>query len=149
MIIRELRPDEYDAWLDLRALLWPEQSRADLAHEQAEMQSDPNRNRTFVAVAENGELSGFVEVSIRDWAEGCATRPVGYLEGWYVVPEQRGTGVGRALIRAAEQWAREQGCTELASDADPENELSRRAHTACGFEDVGLVRCFRKSLAIG
>jgi len=38
--------------------------------------------------------------------------------------------------------------SELASDADPENELSHRAHTACGFADVGLVRCYRKSLEV-
>ena len=27
-----------------------------------------------------------------------------------------------------------------------DNELSRLAHLACGFEDVALVRCFRKPL---
>ena len=47
---------------------------------------------------------------------------------------------------AAEAWGRGHRCTEFASDADPENEVSRRAHGAVGFEDVGLVRCFRKDL---
>ena len=57
-----------------------------------------------------------------------------------------GEFIGRALVRAAEHWARAQGCMEMASDADPQNEASHRAHTACGFEDVGLVRCFHKPL---
>jgi L-amino acid N-acyltransferase YncA len=52
-----------------------------------------------------------------------------------------------AVLVAAERWAREQGCTEFASDAKPDNELSTRAHHALGFEDAGLIRCFRKSLA--
>ena len=52
----------------------------------------------------------------------------------------------RVLLRAAEEWGRAQGCTEFASDADPENAISIDAHLALGFEDAGMVRCFRKSL---
>src|SRR5262245_38398644 len=37
---------------------------------------------------------GFVELSRRLYAEGCATSPVGFLEGWYVVPEYRRRGIG-------------------------------------------------------
>lgn len=44
---------------------------------------------------------GFVEASLRPYAEGCDTRPVGYLEGGYVAPEWRGQGIGRALVEAA------------------------------------------------
>jgi aminoglycoside 6'-N-acetyltransferase I len=57
--------------------------------------------------------------------------------------------VGRALIAAAERWGRQEGCTEFASDAEPDNEVSRRAHSAVGFEEVGLVRCFRKQIGGG
>jgi aminoglycoside 6'-N-acetyltransferase I len=94
----------------------------------------------------DAEPAGFAELSIRAYAEGCATENVGYLEGWYVAPAYRHLGVGRALVRAAEEWARGRGCRELASDTEPENELSREAHLGCGFEDVALVRCFRKVL---
>ena len=38
------------------------------------------------------------------------------------------------------------GCTELASDAQPDNETSIAAHLALGFSDEGLVRCFSKKL---
>jgi len=68
---------------------------------------------------------------------------VAYLEGWFVAPEPRGQGGGRALVAAAEAWGREQGCRELASDTEHENDVSTAAHLALGFEDVGLVRCFR------
>ncbi len=92
------------------------------------------------------EPVGFAELSLRPWAEGCSTSPVGYLEGWYVVPGARESGVGRALLSAGEAWAREQGCTEFASDAESANALGRAAHLASGFREVGVVRCFRKAL---
>jgi aminoglycoside 6'-N-acetyltransferase I len=71
---------------------------------------------------------------------------VAYLEGWFVSPEARGTGVGRALIAAAEEWGRLQGCTEFASAAEADNDVSAAAHRAVGFTEAGLVRCFRKDL---
>ncbi len=89
---------------------------------------------------------GFVELSLRAYAEGCQSDNVAYVEGWYVVPEARGRGAGRALMQAAEEWARRQGCTELASDAALDDTASAAAHRALGFDEVGQVRCFRKPL---
>jgi GNAT superfamily N-acetyltransferase len=40
---------------------------------------------------------------------------VAYLEGWFVRAASRRQSVGRALIEAVEEWARHNGCTELAS----------------------------------
>jgi aminoglycoside 6'-N-acetyltransferase I len=94
-------------------------------------------------------LLGFAEVSRRPYAEGCETSPVGFLEGWYVVPECRRQGIGRALVAAAEAWARALGCREFASDALVENTLSAAAHRALGFEEVVVIRCFRKGLSSG
>ena len=96
---------------------------------------------------EEGKLLGFAELSIRPYAEGCLSDRVPFLEGWYVVPEARRRGIGRALVAAAEDWARAQGCTEFASNALVDNELSAAAHHALGFEEVEIVRCFRKSLS--
>jgi aminoglycoside 6'-N-acetyltransferase I len=102
-----------------------------------------------VLVAEDqasSALIGLAEVSRRTYAEGCETSPVGFLEGWYVVPERRRQGIGRALVDAAEVWARELGCRELASDALVDNRVSAEAHRALGFEEVEVIRCFRKEL---
>ena len=89
---------------------------------------------------------GFAELSIRSYAEDCQTDRVAYLEGWYVDPEARQRGVGRALVDAAEAWARAQGCTEFGSDALLDNDVSAAAHLALGFEETVQLRCFRKSL---
>ena len=144
--VRELRPSERGQWLTLRERLWPDFSRADLTPEEAALLADTSRSGIFVAVVPGGELAGFVEVSVREWAEGCATRPVGYLEGWYVEPQHRRLGIGRRLIEAAERWSLVRGCTEMGSDADINNEVSQRAHRALGYGEVGRAVLFSKKL---
>jgi aminoglycoside 6'-N-acetyltransferase I len=144
--IRELRHDERGEWLQLRQLLWPGDAREALAREQEEILADPEKNCVFVAALPDG-LAGFVEVALRQWAEGCSTRPVGYIEAWYVRPEHRRSGVGRRLIDAAERWARSRGCTEMGSDADLQNVVSHDAHRALGYVEVTRLVLFAKKLA--
>src|SRR5437879_5955855 len=70
----------------------------------------------LVAQASDGTLAGFLEAGLRSYADGCEARyPVGYVEGWYVA-ENWQRGIGTELLRAAEDWARSQGCIEMASD---------------------------------
>lgn len=80
-------------------------------------------------------------------AEGCATHPVGYVEGWYVDPDVRRRGVGGMLVAAAEAWAASHGCREMASDAYADNAASIAAHRALGFAAGAAVVPFRKGLA--
>ena len=54
--------------------------------------------------------------------------------------------VGAALVRAVEEWARRQGCSELGSDSVIDNLTSQAAHLSLGFEEVGRIVCFRKAL---
>ena len=82
-----------------------------------------------ILVIEEASLIGFAEVTLRSRADGCdPARAVGYLEGWYVAEAHRRKGCGAALLRAAEEWARGEGCMEMASDTWIDNELSQRAH---------------------
>ena len=100
-------------------------------------------------VAENGDgrLVGFVDVGLRSHADACdPRRPAGFIEGWFVAPEFRRTGIGAALVRAAEEWAREQGCVEMASDALIDNVTSHLAHAALGYQIVERAVHFRKQL---
>jgi aminoglycoside 6'-N-acetyltransferase I len=94
-----------------------------------------------------GELVGMAEVSIRrDHVEGTSAAPVPYLEGWFVVEKYRGKGIGRALLKFVEDWARERGYVELASDAEIWNEESIRLHGMLGFREVGRSVHFVKGL---
>jgi aminoglycoside 6'-N-acetyltransferase I len=71
---------------------------------------------------------------------------VGYIEGWFVVESARGQGIGARLSKAAEDWAREHGCVEMASDALIDNAQSQRAHEALGFDVVDRCVHFKKHL---
>jgi len=145
--VRPVTPSDAVAWLSMRNALWPEEGEKSHHTEIARFLAGELKGLLSVLVADdNGELLGFAELNIRPYAEGCNTDRVGFLEGWYVMPEARRRGIGRALVLAAEAWARSQGCTEFASNTLAENDLSRVAHHALGFEEVEVVRCFRKDL---
>ncbi len=136
-------------WLRLRQALWPEDAGDWHAGEIEQFFAGRLRMPLAVLLADDdtGTVLGFAELSIRAYAEDCTTDRVAYLEGWYVVPEARRRGVGRALVQAAEHWARAQGCTEFGSDAVIDNTVSAAAHVALGFRETVQIRCFRKSLA--
>lgn len=141
-------PDDADGWLRLRAELWPAESPADLAAEVRDWLAREQREEREVLLARGpeGVLLGFAELSVRPFAEGCRSDRVGYLEGWYVVPAERDRGVGRALVEAACDWARDQGCAEFASDTELDNRDSQAAHGALGFAEVGRLVLFRRDL---
>jgi aminoglycoside 6'-N-acetyltransferase I len=146
--IRSATKEDTASWVRMRDALWPEHASASHATEVARyfagLLSMPLE--ALIAVDDEGRAIGFAELSIRAYAEDCETDRVGYLEGWYVEPEFRRRGVGRALVDAAERWARLQGCTEFASDAELANSESASAHAALGFEETVQIRCFRKAL---
>lgn len=144
--VRPATPAEADAWSRLRTDLWPD-SPDDHPREIADYFADPPaRASCFVAVGATGEIVGFAEVGTRDYAEGCDTSPVGYLEGIHVDAPARRTGCGRALVAACEAWARSMGCTEMASDRALANEVSGEFHRAVGFEEAHRIVCYRKDL---
>jgi aminoglycoside 6'-N-acetyltransferase I len=132
-------------YIELRTALWPD-SAEEHEREIEWMLERPEKWALFVAEGADRRLLGMVEVSLREYAEGAASAPVGYLEGWYVRPEWRGLGVGRALVEAGEAWVREKGCGEIASDTQIENEAARFAHERLGYREVERQVCFLKEL---
>lgn len=149
MLIRPLEAADLEPWVRLRCALWPNHSADELRGDAERiLGGDPAPHlkiMTFVAEDADG-LCGFIEASLRAFADGCDTSPVGYIEGWYVVADLRGEGIGAKLVRAAENWARGEGCTEMASDAHADNEGSRKAHKALGYSEKRPVVRFRKGL---
>ena len=106
----------------------------------------PDCTAFLVEGAEAG-LVAFAEAALRrDHVHGCDTTPVAFLEGIFVHPDYRNRGLGTRLLQAVQGWAREAGCTELASDADLANRTSQVFHAARGFQETGRVVFFRMPL---
>ena len=97
--------------------------------------------------SEDGRLTGFAQCQLRqDYVEGTRSCPVGYLEGIFVRPEYRHQGRARALLSACQQWAKEQGCTEFASDCGLDNHGSLASHLKTGFMEANRIICFTKKI---
>lgn len=136
-------------WVRMRSALWPGHSPADDAREAELVLADTSVAAVFVAVRDDQKLGGFLEASIRSsYVEGCHTRWVGYIEGWCVDPDLRQQGIGGFLVAAAEKWAIERGCQEMASDCVLENDVSLQAHLALGYKEAGRLIHFRKELKV-
>ena len=149
--IRLAQLSDRDQLARLREALWPKSSAEEHARELTLILEGeaPVTMPLVVLVAEASDriLAGFLEVDLRSHADGCnPSRPVGYIEGWYVAENHRHKGVGRKLLAAAEDWARSQGCVEVASDTWVDNEVSQRVHEALGYEVVDRCVHYRKTL---
>lgn len=93
------------------------------------------------------EAVGFAQCGLRyDYVEGTDSSPVGYLEGVFVTSKYRRHGIAKMLLMACENWAKEQGCVEFASDCELTNEESLRFHLDMGFEEANRIICFTKKL---
>lgn len=65
-----------------------------------------------------------------------AARPLVNLHDFFVVPECRGTGVGRTLLAAIEQRARQTGCCKLTLEVQENNRHARAVYAAAGFQQA-------------
>jgi aminoglycoside 6'-N-acetyltransferase I len=151
MSIRRIEARDAEGWAAMRTRLRPHQDAGDLAREtHAFADGGAATMLDAVFLAEDGEARplGFLELSIRAFSDGDSM-PVPHVEGWYVEAAARRRGIGRALMIAAEDWARARGFTELASDTELQNVASLKAHGGCGFEEVERLIKLRKSLAGG
>lgn len=147
-MIRPARPSDADAWLGLRAELWPEESPEDAREEIARYFVGTNETlaAVFLATDEDDVPCGFAEFSIRPYVPGAEDTSAPFLEGWFVSEAERGKGIGRALIAAGERWAVRSGHRQLGSDVLIGNVEGDRAHEGVGFRPVEQVTFYIKDL---
>jgi aminoglycoside 6'-N-acetyltransferase I len=143
--VRKMVAADRPVWAELRAHLWTDESPEVLRSELDEfLQREGFWG--FLAELPGGDPAGFAELAVRDYANGCLSRPVPFLEGIWVDPRVRRQGIGAALLAAAEAFLIVQGFSELGSDALIDNGESHAAHAAWGFAETERVVYFRKRL---
>ena len=126
-------------------IIWPEHTPEELSGIiESYIKSEDS---AVFAEAVDGQFVGVALCALRrDYVEGCETSPVGYLEGVGVHEAFRLRGIAGALVSQCEQWAREKGCSEFASDCELTNDASLRFHLSVGFREENRIICFKKPL---
>ena len=143
-MVKRAKSDELQIVAELAACVW-NSSKEELLEE---FQRGINgKDVAFFLKYAQGVPVGFAQCTLRhDYVEGTSSSPVGYLEGIFVKEEYRKQGYAGELLAACEQWAKEQGCSEFASDCELSNSESLTFHLKAGFAEVNRMVCFKKSL---
>lgn len=129
---------------ELAGMLWPHHSREEL---EGELLSFIESGGMVFLWMEEGNPVAFAQCGIRtDYVEGTHGGAVGYLEGIFVLGKFRRRGIGRVLLTACEEWAKEQGCEEFASDTELDNAEGLSFHSGAGFYEANRIVCFVKNL---
>lgn len=144
--VRRLQEKDIGEWFRLRKHLWEGSTDEEHKAEMRDIYEHTETQLVLVAETEHEKLIGFLEASIRPFVEDCHSDHVGYLEGWFVEPEYRKNGIGKELVRGAENWARSKDCEEMASDSELGNDLSLTAHLNLGYEETSRLVHLRKDL---
>lgn len=84
--------------------------------------------KTWVAHSEN-EIVGFLVL-------GREPQKVGHIVTIDVVEGRRGTGVGKALMKTAEDWAQFQGLGILYLETADDNRVAQKFYIAHGYNKV-------------
>lgn len=90
-----------------------------------------------------GTAVGFVHVSIRPL---LMTDRVAEICGLVVDSAARGQGYGKALMHAAEQWAAQRDCIEVALRSNIIREEAHQFYRSLGYETYKTSLAFRKWL---
>lgn len=145
VIVKKAAVEDAEAAADLAIQMWKSNTVEELKEEFCDY-INKDSGVIFLAVQDDC-VCGFAQCGLRnDYVEGTDTSPVGYLEGIFVAEEYRNKGVAKTMLEACQQWAKEQGCTEFASDCELVNKDSVKFHLKTGFEEANRIVCFTKKL---
>ena len=156
-MIRKAENKDLPTLAELAGFLWPEHTAQELRAELAEIMKKPDA-AFFLAFEQERPTEcsfpfaeetavGFAQCQLRhDYVEGTDSSPVGYLEGIFVADGYRKQGIARHLLTACENWAKEKGCAEFASDCELSNTQSLLFHRNLGFEEANRIICFTKKI---
>ncbi len=90
----------------------------------------------LIATGPGGQRLGFVHTLLDTSAFTGET--VGYVSTLAVTAAAAGQGVGRALMAAAEDWARQQGCALITLEVFASNTTARTVYARLGYAQQTL-----------
>ena len=130
-MIKPISKENEKEWVRLCIALWPDTTREEL------LEGYTKHNLSDFLYYVDGKAIAFISLSIRnEYVFGAETSSMGYVEGIYVDPQFRKSGIAKELIAYAKEWSSLQGCKGLASDVELNNEGSQLFHESVGFVEV-------------
>ncbi len=102
-----------------------------------EIRSWVQGGQPFIVAVENDRVVGWARAGA--YSDRCVYQGVGE-HAVYVDRSARGRGLGRTLLTELCAEAERRGLYKLTSRVFVDNEPSRAAHRAAGFEEVGIQR---------
>lgn len=118
----------------------------DLEAARAWIAQNLTEHRSTILVAEQaGELLGFTQL----YGALCSVdmKPFYVLYDLFVAPSRRGCGVGRALMDAASEWAREQGAARIDLETAHTNTIGQALYESLGYEHDLVFRKYSLDLS--
>jgi GNAT superfamily N-acetyltransferase len=127
--IRAARTYDAQAIAELGAQLGYPSTRQQIATRLAGVEAEPS-SRVLVAENGDGHVIGWLHVAARtQLTEDCSAEILGLV----VDESSRGVGIGAALIRAAEEWARSEGCVRMRVRSRDTRERAHRFYERAGY----------------
>lgn len=143
--ISEANVEYLDHLTEMGIDLWPENNFEELRKEFSSL-IHSSKDKVLLYII-NEKPVAFIHISIRnDYVEGSNTSPTGYVEGIYVSPHLRRTGISKVLLQEGEAWLKSKGCTQIGSDIEQQNETSYLFHTQVGFKEANRLIAFIKDI---
>ena len=100
------------------------------------------KTEAFVLETDSGDKAGLLWMGESRDQYTCDT--TGYVLGIYVEKELRGKGLGRFLMKAAEEWCRQKGFLSITLNVGAVNQSARSFYDSLDFNERSIV--MRKDL---
>src|ERR687898_1611327 len=96
-------------------------------------------SHTFLFVARSGgQTVGFISGELREGSPTFRQRTWASVDDVFVEPEHRNRGMGRALLKSVEAWARERGADGISLQVAAANTRGRKFYEELGFREVSV-----------
>jgi len=134
-LIRKATLEDVPQLVSLAIQMWKSHTVEDLTKIFCE-HIRKGKNFIFLAISEE-HIVGFAQCGLRfDYVEGSISS----------LEEYKKRGYAKELLGECQNWAKDQGCLEFASDCELDNEDSLKFHLKMGFAEANRIICFTKRL---
>jgi GNAT superfamily N-acetyltransferase len=139
--IRSPRIDDYKKMADLAGQLGYPSAEEEIRLRIKRMKDDDHA--VFVAELETGQILGWVGMYIFRSVE---TDHCTFISGLIVDETFRSRGIGKVLLKAAEEWARRRGCHTICVSSNVIRSCAHVFYLGNGFRNVKTQITFLKDL---